>query len=383
MVNTRRTNFPPDGDVSNVKDSASESGNGGVNGSTLIQMTQDQLVQLIQAAVQAVVPHQEGTRVGSHHGNQFAKRNKDFISLGGTTFSGETGVIDAMKWIMQCDSLFKVMALSPVEQRELAAHQLTGSALYWWDDIRKGMDPNVFDEMTWVDFKGLFEKRFVPEAIKAQLVEEFNQLVQGGRTVSEYRARFDELSVYAPHLIEGSMKNEKFIRGLRPEIQRVVLSVMSQPFSVIYDLSLRIEQVDNEDKAFKHMSYGPIRGHVGANRGGWYRPYGSTQNFNDGFRQGPYGQPMHMPTNPSSFQAMPVPAQYPDSAAGGGQGTKVKLCYRCGDPNHFVKNCPCHQNNGRKKYKDQGSDQPTVTPILREELMYRSQFIGKINGNGN
>ena len=54
--------------------------------------------------------------------------------------------------------------------------------------------------------------------------------------------KFNELSQYAPHLIDmEEKKNEKFIDGLGHHLSKVVLPTESEPFNKVVDLALKFE----------------------------------------------------------------------------------------------------------------------------------------------
>ncbi|KAK2429677.1 hypothetical protein QL285_028096 [Trifolium repens] len=65
--------------------------------------------------------------------------------------------------------------------------------------------------------------RFLPESVKDGLAHEFERLEQTeGMSVSEYSARFTQLSRHAPYHITEEMRIKKFIRGLREYLFRSV-----------------------------------------------------------------------------------------------------------------------------------------------------------------
>ena len=156
-------------------------------------------------------------------GDPFVKRNKDFGSLEGQKFSGDGGPIAADAWVQRCEMVFGRMQLTEVQKQELAPHQLEGAALFWWNSWKEGVDLTT---LTWADFKIRFDRKCVPAAIRSQLSDEFSKLTQGGRTVIEYVTKFNELSHYAPYLIDTQeKKNEKFIKGLNHYLSKSLYSL--------------------------------------------------------------------------------------------------------------------------------------------------------------
>lgn len=58
------------------------------------------------------------------------------------------------------------MQLTEVEKQVLAAHQLEGTARFWWNSLIPDLDVT---EVIWVEFQTRFEGRFVPATVMEQL----------------------------------------------------------------------------------------------------------------------------------------------------------------------------------------------------------------------
>ena len=141
------------------------------------------------------------------------------------------------------------MQLTEVQKQELASQQFGGAALVWWESLRATFD---VAEMTWEEFKTFFEDNFIPRAVKSQLAREFQDLTQGTMTVWEYVKKFNELSQYAPHMIDTEeKKNEKFIDGLGHHLSKAVLPAESEPFNKVVDLALKFERKEQKFQAKK------------------------------------------------------------------------------------------------------------------------------------
>ena len=69
--------------------------------------------------------------------------------------------------------------------------------------------------MTWVIFKAYFLDRFIPREMSEENVEEFINLLQGGRSVHEYSLTFINLSKYAPSLVSDPRDQmSRFVMGV-------------------------------------------------------------------------------------------------------------------------------------------------------------------------
>ena len=91
------------------------------------------------------------------------------------------------------------MELEDQRKRYLAVWQLKEEAGHWWDTVKICND---VANMSWAKFKELFNEKYVPPQARERLREQFVNLQQGNMTVSEYVRKFDELSRYAPGLID-------------------------------------------------------------------------------------------------------------------------------------------------------------------------------------
>ncbi|MGV7959483.1 hypothetical protein PJP14_29725, partial [Mycobacterium kansasii] len=77
---------------------------------------------------------------------------------------------------------------------------LQGEAQYWWASVARSVVADF--EWTWEDFIDRFDRKFFPEHVRQQRALEFETLVQGDMTVSQYEARFVALSRFATYLVD-------------------------------------------------------------------------------------------------------------------------------------------------------------------------------------
>ena len=74
-------------------------------------------------------------------------------------------------------------------------------------------------------------------------MEEFIHLQQHTLTVSQYVAKFLELSRFAPDFVSTEeRKTRRFIKGLRVAIRSRVIAFMGQQFTEVVDRAMLIEQ---------------------------------------------------------------------------------------------------------------------------------------------
>ena len=90
-------------------------------------------------------------------------------------------------------------------------------------------------------------ERFTPPEATERLCDEFSYLIQGDMTIPEYHKKFNELSHFAPHLIQNPKgKNMRFIHGLQRKYQNKVLGHVKIPFSEMIYMAYQYEDLDKK-----------------------------------------------------------------------------------------------------------------------------------------
>ena len=90
---------------------------------------------------------------------------------------------------------------------------LQGEADHWWKTV-KHIHYSAL-EMSWIEFQELFNEKYFLESIHHMKEVEFINLEQGNMTVSQYEAKFAELSRFATHLVDDEARMSRmFLRGL-------------------------------------------------------------------------------------------------------------------------------------------------------------------------
>ncbi|XP_049391247.1 uncharacterized protein LOC125855558, partial [Solanum stenotomum] len=122
-----------------------------------------------------------------------------FLRLSPPRFSGAVGE-DAHEFLVTCRERLQTLGLVESRGADFTAYQLDGPARQWWRtylETRPAGSPPV----TWTEFSEAFLARFIPRSIRDQLRDQFARLEQGSMTVSEYEARFHELSRHAAMIL--------------------------------------------------------------------------------------------------------------------------------------------------------------------------------------
>jgi hypothetical protein len=89
----------------------------------------------------------------------------------------------------------------------------------------------------------------VPLGIVQLKEEEFRELTQGGRSISEYIHKFTELARYAPDDVSTKVKKmARFLKGLRPELKTILASQDFLGFSHLSNKAIQVERAQEEEK---------------------------------------------------------------------------------------------------------------------------------------
>jgi len=153
-------------------------------------------------------------------------------------------------------------------------------------------------------------------------------LKQGSVTLVEYERKFDELSRFAPELVDTEQKRaRRFEQGLRDDLRQVVVTFELGTYHEV----LAKAQLANFKEGFSSNSKPPqLRP---SEKRKWEDKGKGKQHFAKKNRGGPA---------PSNFQQYPVCGKCQKRHSGTClMGTGV--CYNCGETGHVVRFCPKKQ----------------------------------------
>jgi hypothetical protein len=128
-------------------------------------------------------------------------------------------------------------------------------ALSWWDTFSAAVR-----DATWTEFEAAFREHHVPLGIVQLKEEEFRELTQGGRSVSEYIHKFTELARYTPDDVSTEAKKmARFLKGLRPELKTILASQDFLSFSHLSNKAIQVERAREEEKGHLKRKFQVLR----------------------------------------------------------------------------------------------------------------------------
>jgi hypothetical protein len=182
-------------------------------------------------------------------------RMGEFLRLKPPTFAGSSNPLDADDWLRTIKRKLEAIGCPKNQRVQLAAHQISGMTLAWWDTFSA-----VVRNATWPEFETAFREHHVPQGIVQLKEDEFRELTQGGRSVSEYVHKFTELARYAPDDVNTEAKKmARFLKGLRPELKTILASQDFLSFSHLSNKAIQVERAKEEEKGHLKRKFQVLR----------------------------------------------------------------------------------------------------------------------------
>ena len=135
----------------------------------------------------------------------------------------------------------------------LAAFQLEGESLVWWDWVKASRNLEV---MTWEEFRELFIGKYFPASTQHAKAQEFLELKQGTMTMLKYMAKFTELARFADDYVATDMaKVRKFEDGLKLCIRGKILGQLLQDMNLMLKTAMAIEREADDARSIRDVDF--------------------------------------------------------------------------------------------------------------------------------
>ncbi|XP_047170938.1 uncharacterized protein LOC124839232, partial [Vigna umbellata] len=192
---------------------------------------------------------------------------------------------------------------------------LTGEASHWGTSM-KAILADAHSPISWEVFRSKFYEEYFPDSVRFAKEVEFLQLVQGGKSVSEYTNTFKHLVRFNTMVTSEEWQCRKFENGLRSDLKVLISSLCIKSFPTMVErakvLEKNVAEVEQQKKQ-QQATRGPSLFRTNLNRG-----------------RTPYARPAQ-PSNSNGSQAMVVAGQSVQHGA--------VRCFQCGGP-HYKSSCP-------------------------------------------
>ncbi|XP_050907676.1 uncharacterized protein LOC127121130, partial [Lathyrus oleraceus] len=244
-------------------------------------------------------------------------------------FKGKHDPDAALGWLKEIERIFRVMDCTPAQKVRYGTHMLAVEADDWWLETHERLTV-AGEVITWDVFRREFMRKYYPEDVRGKKEIEFLELKQGNMSVTDYAAKFVELSKFYPHYTGAGAEFSKCIKfenGLRSEIKKAVGYQKIRIFTELVD-SCRIFEEDN-NAHYKIVS--DRRGKQHQNRG---KPYDAPAGK---------GKQRAAPAQRASGGGAPAGIVCFKCGQAGHKSNvctaEVKRCFRCGKTGHAIADC--------------------------------------------
>ncbi|XP_028096545.1 uncharacterized protein LOC114296450 isoform X1 [Camellia sinensis] len=262
------------------------------------------------------------------YGNDTITLIREFKKMKPPRFQGGIEPMKAEAWVLEMEKLFEIFPSTDAQKVSLAAFTLDDDARRWWMMVRES-NPGL----TWAKFLELFYNKHFPLSVRDRKTTEFQNLMQGNKTVAEYDRAFTELARYAPHMVDDEYrKARKFESGLRGPIQDRVNMLNMPTYAGVLDKAILAEANLN-----RYQSSGE----------------GQKKRQNYDNRRVPFNAKKRMSTDGSNNSNQEGNAKPVCTSCGklhfGVCRWATGACYECGEIGHRVKDCPKARTDGGKR----------------------------------
>jgi hypothetical protein len=264
-----------------------------------------------------------------------------FLRTKPPTFAGSCNPLDADDWLRVIRRKLEPFECQDRDKVLLAAHQLTGTALSWWENYCAAAEDA--STITWEEFVREFRRYHIPSATMKRKADEFRALQQGSMTVEEYTHRFIELARYAPEEVnDDDKKQDMFKKGLSPELRTLLTPQIYPDFNTLMNKAILTERAKAEERKDNKRKFleskarqqdrfqKPRNSNYIAPRSQAPMQY-RTQSQVTGSQAPPRSQNTTRAPQSNANQVTP-------------DNNNVRACFNCREVGHYIANCPYAKN---------------------------------------
>ncbi|GKB51021.1 putative reverse transcriptase domain-containing protein, partial [Tanacetum coccineum] len=283
------------------------------------------------------------------------------------------------------------------------AATLQGRALTWWNTQVATLDLAAANGKSWDDLKKMMLEEFCPEEEISRMEDELRHLRLKDNDIVAYTNRFNELVLLCPDVVPSTKKKiGQYIKGLPSYIQGETYS--SKPTTL--NKAIRMAHGGNQRNN---------QGNHNNNRGGYRDNCRHNQNNN---RRNGGAKDMNQAQNENVNQAGHAPkcdrcnvfhfrnclvtchncgkrghkakSCHRGGVATGANTEPIKVCYKCGDPNHLANSDLCPERNkqgGRNTsghvYAVKDSDQAQGLNVVTGTILLNNRYFSMLFDSGS
>ncbi|XP_038989081.1 uncharacterized protein LOC120112937 [Phoenix dactylifera] len=243
------------------------------------------------------------------------------------SFVGRMDPHEYLDWESDMNHYFEWYDMSEERKIRFAKMRLLGQAKYYWQNVERLILHRRQEPIrTWDEMKDKLREKYLPTSYQQRLLDQWQTLTWGNKSVTDYIAKFDEYLMRCHVNEDPSVTLSRFRAGLRNDIQRELF------MREVYSLE-QAYQLAQDYERFQRM---PIT-----------RPSEPRNSSILGPRPEPHQVPRTNP-NPTSTTRPPLVAP-PPRKEDRGKGTLNEgrresssrgRCFNCHGIGHFANQCP-------------------------------------------
>jgi hypothetical protein len=170
-----------------------------------------------------------------------------FLRAKPPTFARSSNPLEADDWLRVIERKLEPFECQDRDKVLLAAHQLTGTALAWWENYCAAAEDGT--TITWNEFVKKFRRYHIPAATMKRKADEFRALQQGSMSVEEYTYQFMELARYALEEVDkDEKKHDMFKKGLSPELRTLLTPQIYPDVNTLMNMAILTERAKAEER---------------------------------------------------------------------------------------------------------------------------------------
>ena len=164
------------------------------------------------------------------------------IKIEAPTFDGSLDPWVFTDWLRQMEHFFEWYNWAENKKVRFAKMKLTGRALLYWDEVTDNLirrqEPPITD---WPEMKQQLSRNYLPPTYRSALLEKWNNLRQGHRSVTDYLEQFQEYKRRCQIVEEEVVTLDRFKRGLNDDLRRELIIRGVTSLDQAYELARNCE----------------------------------------------------------------------------------------------------------------------------------------------